>query len=91
MAMKSAYEMALERMEKQGIERPREDALSAATRAAIADARAKADAELAQLDIMRGDAAADPAAQAQADERFRIDRERIEAERDRAIAKLRAG
>ncbi len=88
--MKSAYELALERMEQKGLEPPREDALTDATRAAIAEARSKADAQLAQLEILHADAdGTDPAAQAQAQERYRADRARIEAERDRAIAKLR--
>ncbi len=88
--MKSAYELALERMEKQGLEPPREDALTDATRAEIAEARSKAEAQLAQLEILHADpAAADPATQAQAQERYRADRVRIESERDRAIAKLR--
>lgn len=88
--MKSAYELALERMEQKGIEPPREDALDETTRAAIAEARSKAEAQLAQLDILRqGGASGDPAAAGQESERYRIDRERIEAERDRAIAALR--
>ena len=89
--MKSAYELALERMEKQGIERPREDALTEETRAAIAEARSKADAKLAEVEILYQDrlAKADPADRTEADEHYQRDRRRIEDERDRAIAKIR--
>src|SRR5436190_24172591 len=50
--MKSAYELALERMEKQGIERPREETFSDEARELIAEARRKAEASLAELEIL---------------------------------------
>ena len=47
--MKSAYELALERMESQGIDRPSATTLSDATKQAIADARALTQAKMAKL------------------------------------------
>src|SRR5215208_6924416 len=44
--MKSAYELALERMEKQGIERPREETFGDELREKIADVRRKAEARI---------------------------------------------
>ena len=40
--IKSAYELALERMEREGIERPREDAVSEATRREMDEVRRRA-------------------------------------------------
>ena len=90
--MKSAYELALERLEKQGIERPDEDALDDATRERMAEVRSKAQAELAQLEILhRSRLAEDPVAAAKAEEEYLIDRRRIEERRDRQIETLRSG
>src|SRR5436305_13070566 len=49
--MKSAYELALERLERQGIERPREESFSDELRAGIAEARRQAEAKLAEIEI----------------------------------------
>jgi hypothetical protein len=49
--MKFAYELALERLEKRGIERPREETFSGAVREQIAEARRKAEARLTELKI----------------------------------------
>lgn len=90
--MKSAYELALERMESQGIERPREDALSDETRERIAAVRRRAEADLAELDILHRDRlarAADPQARRQEIEDHRLERVHIEEQRDRELAKLR--
>jgi hypothetical protein len=92
--MKSAYELALERLEKQGIDRPDEGALDDATRERIAEVRNKAKAELAELEIMHRDRtreAADPVAAAKAEEEYLLDRRRIEERRDSKLEKLRAG
>lgn len=90
--MKSAYEAALERLEGQGIERPREDALSDETRQAMAEVRSRAEARLAELEIMhrqRLAKSADPAHRRQEEEDYRRERRRIEEDRDGKIEKLR--
>ena len=90
--VKSAYEAALERMAARGIEGPREASLDPATKEAIAEARRKADAKLAELEILHRDRlktvrSADERDQEEAG--YRRDRERIESDRDREIERLR--
>ena len=51
-APKSAYELALERLERDGIARPSATSLSAETKAAMADARSRAEARVAELEIL---------------------------------------
>jgi len=90
--MKSAYELALERLESQGIERPREEALSEETRAAVAEARQHAAAKLAEIEILHRDrlqSEYDPAKRSEEEETYLLERRRIEAERDKKIDKLR--
>src|SRR5688572_29925655 len=92
--MKSAYELALERMERDGIERPREDALSDAVRQEMAEARRRAESKLAELEILHRDKlkkTLDPAAREEQEDHYRRDRERIESERERQLAALRVG
>jgi len=94
LGMKSAYELALERLEGQGIERPREDALSAEVRDRMAEARRQAEAKLAEVEILHRDRLAgmrDPAEREQEEEDYRLERKRIETERDRKLEKLRRG
>jgi len=50
--MKSAYDLALERMESQGIEKPDAGKLGDDVKAQMAEVRAKAGAELAQVEIL---------------------------------------
>ena len=90
--MKSAYELALERMEKQGIERPREESFSDEQREKIADARRKAEAKLAELEILhknRLKTIADPVKRQEEEDDYRRERRWIEDERERKIAELR--
>jgi hypothetical protein len=90
--MKSAYEIALERLEQRGIEKPRSQALTDEARADVAEIRAKARAELAQLEIMHRDRLAkqaDPGARDEEEQNYLSERGRIESRRDRAIEKLR--
>ncbi len=90
--MKSAYELALERLESQGIERPREEALSDAEREQVAEARRKAEAKIAELEILHRDrlaGIADPAERAKAEKDFRHERQRVEEKRDREIERIR--
>lgn len=90
--MKSAYELALERLESQGIERP--STLDEATRERIAEVRQKAEADLAKLEILHRErlaAQSDPREAHRAEEEYAIDRRRLEERRDSAIARLRDG
>ncbi len=92
--MKSAYELALERLDQQGIERPREGALSAAEREQVGEARRRAEAKIAELEILHRDRLAklaDPAAREQEEKDFRYERGRIEDRRDRKIERIRKG
>jgi hypothetical protein len=92
--MKSAYELALERLEKQGIERPREESFSDESREKIADARRRAEAKLAELEILhqnRLKALFDPAKRQEEEDDYVRERRRIEDERERKIAELRKG
>jgi hypothetical protein len=92
--MKSAYELALERMEKQGIERPREEGLAEEVREKMAEARRQAEAKLAELEILHQNALKtvwDPAKRQEAEDDYVRERQRIEADRDRKLDKLRGG
>ena len=91
--IKSAYELALERLAAQGIEGPRAQELSEAAKQAIAEARRVTESRLAELEILhRAELAklGDPAARAEQEARYRRDRERAEAGGERAVARLRA-
>src|SRR5690349_17549086 len=91
-SMKSAYELALERLEKQGIDRPREENLSAETREKMAEARRKAEAKIAELEILhknRLKTMMDPVKRQEEEEEYVRERRRIEEERDRKIQELR--
>ncbi len=92
--MKSAYELALERMEKQGIERPREESFGDELREKIAEARRKAEAKLAELEILHKNSmksAYDPTKRQEDEEEYLRERRRIEDERDRKVEELRQG
>lgn len=91
--MKSAYELALERLEKQGIERPREDSVSDSERAEMKEIRSRAEAKTAELEILhRGRLAKihDLAGREQEEQEYRRERQRIEEARDRKLEALRA-
>jgi len=90
--VKSAYEAAMERLEAQGIERPREEALSAEVKEEIAELRRRAEASLAELEILHRDRlrkAQSLDAREQEEDDYLRERRRIEDERDRKIAKAR--
>lgn len=90
--MKSAYERALEKLDEQGIDRPREGSLSDEARREIADVRSRAEAKLAELEILHRDRLKGlPQGPARETEEadYRAERERIESGRDRQIAQLR--
>lgn len=91
--MKSAYELALERIEKQGIERPREE-FDEGIKEKIAEARRQGEAKLAEIEILHRDrqrAERDPMKYQEAEEEYRRERRRIEADTERKVEKLRAG
>jgi hypothetical protein len=92
-AVKSAYELAMERFKKQdkeaGIERK---PLTEEQKAAIAEIRNFYEAKLAEAELLHQDrmlATLDPAERAKRDEEYRRDRERLSTERDAKIAKAR--
>lgn len=90
--MKSAYELALERLEKEGIAPPRGEALSQETREKIAEVRRYAEAKLAELHILHQDkmkSLTDFGKRAEQEDYFKRERQRIEEERDRKVEKLR--
>jgi len=92
--MKSAYELALERLEKQGIERPREEGLTEEKREQIAEIRRQAEAKLAELEILhrnRLKTVHDPVKRQEDEEEYVRERRRIEDDRERKVARLREG
>jgi len=91
--VKSAYELALERLDSQGIERPREDSLSEDQRGKVADLRRQAEAKLAELEILHRDRLrklADPEAREKEEEDYVRERRRIEEQRDAKIGQARS-
>lgn len=90
--MKSAYELALERLEARGIERPRQEALSEETKLAIAEARRFTEAKLAELEILHHDKLGkldDGLAIEQQEEFYRREKESLTREGERKVARLR--
>jgi hypothetical protein len=91
--MKSAYELALERIEKQGIERPREE-FSDEAKEKIGEARRQAQAKLAELEILYKDSLRlerDPVKRHENEEEYLRERRRIEETMERKVEKLRSG
>lgn len=93
-AVKSAYELAMERFKRQdkeeGIERK---LLTDQQKAAIAEIRNFYEAKLAEADLLHQDkmlTTLDPVERAARDEEYRRDRERLSSERDAKIAKARS-
>ncbi|TNF72598.1 MAG: hypothetical protein EP299_09455 [Acidobacteria bacterium] len=90
--IKSAYDLALERLEADGIEKPREEDLDPATLERISEVRNKTEAKLAELEILHRDqraSAADPAELEKIDEEYTAERRRMEEKRESEIARLR--
>ena len=94
-AVKSAYELAMERFKKQdkeaGIERT---PLTDGQKAAIAEIRNFYEAKLAEADLLHQDkmlTTLDPAEREKRDAEYRRDRERLSNERDNKIEKVRQG
>lgn len=94
-APKSAFELAMERLRQKDradgvVERPMTDA----QRTRIAEIRAFYEAKLAELAILNRPSPAqaeDEEALALLEEKYRDERERLQAERERKIAEVRAG
>lgn len=92
--LKSAYELALERMQQDGIEPPREDSMDEEARDAVAEIRRRAEAKLAELEILHKDRlvrAVSPADQEKERSELELDCSRIKEDRDRQIERLRKG
>ncbi len=95
--LKSAYELAMERLRARDREEGREEpaALTDAQKAEIAELRRETEAKLAELDILKGkrlrDAGPDPVKRAEVESQVVIDRRRIEERLDSAIARVRRG
>ena len=90
--LKTAYELALERMENDGIERPRSTAFSSETLSAMDEARRRAEAKLAELEILRQNklkSVLDPSERQLVGREYQADRRRIEERKERELSKLR--
>ena len=92
---KTAYDLAMEKLaaadRESGV---KETSLSGAQKEAIAEARRVAASRLAEREILFRDAMQkplEPAEREKAEEEYRIDRKRIEDDRDRAIESIRSG
>jgi hypothetical protein len=96
-SLKSAYELAMERLRAQdredGIEEDRP--LSKEQKQEIARIRQEAKAKLAELEILHEDAVTaaggDPEKLQKVEETYRIDRERVESRMESAIARVKRG
>jgi hypothetical protein len=92
---KTAYDLAMERLEAADRESGvKETSLSDVQKEAIAEARRIAASRLAEREILFRDAmrkTPDPAEREKAEEGYRIDRQRIEDDQDRAIESIRRG
>ena len=92
-APKTAYELAMERLNKKDKdEGVKAKPLGEKQRAAIAEARSVAEAKLAEREILftsQRAAVADPDARETREQEYRRDRERISNDRDRKIEEIR--
>ena len=94
--LKSSYELAMERLRAADPNAGKEKSLTAAQKEEITEARRVAAARLAELEIHFHDASKrrgelDPAEQEKAEAEYQIDRQRINADLERAIAEVRRG
>lgn len=91
--LKSAYELALERMQSSGIEPPRDEAFDAETLDAIAEVRSQAEAKLAEMEILHKKkmaAIVEPSERQREDEGYQAERRRIEERQVHKIEQIRA-
>jgi len=92
--MKSAYELALERIESQGIARPSEDTFTPEQRQEVAEIRRQAEARIAELEILHRDRLQKlqaPEEREKEEQDYVHERQRIEEQRERKVTKLRGG
>jgi hypothetical protein len=92
--LKSSYELAMERLQKADPDAGKKKPLTSAQKDKIAEARRVAAAKLAEREILFHDSAKklrDPAEQEKAEAEYQIDRQRINADLDRAIEAIRSG
>jgi len=90
--MKSAYELALDRMEQAGIDRPDAESLSDEARERMVEARRRADAKLAELEILHGQELArtmDPVEREKMETEYRAERLKVQRRREREIDQIR--
>ncbi|MEO8275345.1 MAG: hypothetical protein ABI639_03955 [Thermoanaerobaculia bacterium] len=90
--MKSAYELALERMESQGMDRPSSTTLSESTKQAISEARALTVAKIAELEILHRDQMAkltDPGKRMEQEEFYLRERETLTEAGEKKVEKIR--
>lgn len=94
---KSAYEIAMERLRRRDREEGHEAPapLTGEQRERIAGIRREAEAKIAQLEIMHrshlGKAGGDPEAIERVEESYRLDRRKIDEEREGRIERVRSG
>ena len=94
--LKSSYELAMERLRAADPDAAKEKPLTTAQKEKIAEARRVAAARMAELEIHFHDARKrrdnlDPAEQEKAEAEYQIDRQRVTADLERAIAEVRRG
>ena len=92
--LKSSYELAMERLRDADPDAGKSKPPTAAQKERIAEARRVAAARLAEVEIRFHDASKrrfDPAEQEKAEAEYHIDRQRINADLERAIAAIRSG
>ena len=89
--MKSAWERALEKLDDAGIDRPDQASVTDAMREQLDTVRSKAEAQLAELEIMfkKAQSTTDPAGLEDLKKNYQRDRDRVETKRDADIKKLR--
>ncbi len=95
--LKSAYELAMERLRSQDRDQGLEKAapLTDDQKEAIGELRRKAEAKLAELEILhrkeRSSAGADPEQWTKLEEHYETDRRRVQSSLESAIARVRRG
>jgi hypothetical protein len=92
--LKTSYDLAMERLRGADPKAGKEKPLTAAQKEKIAEARRVGAARLAELEIHFHDARKrfrDAAEQEKAEAEYQIDRQRVNADLERAIAEIRRG
>jgi len=90
--MKSAYELALERMSGQGVDAPSATALSDEQKAAIAEVRSLYASKVAELEILHRDQMrklTDPLKRDEQEEFYRRERQSLAADEEKRVGAIR--